>query len=54
VTANCRDGRAVDLLSTRAYSRIRSAWQLDELQRIMWSLDNAAAAHEANSQPPDS
>jgi hypothetical protein len=50
VTANCRDGRAVDLLSTRAYSRLPSAWHLDELQRIMWSLDEAAAAHDQDSQ----
>jgi hypothetical protein len=54
VTANCRDGRAVDLLSTRAYSRIPSAWHLDELQRILWSLDAAAATHDRDNQPPES
>jgi hypothetical protein len=54
VTAKCRDGRAVDLLSTRAYSRVPSAWHLDELQRILWTLDDAAAAHGQGSQPQDS
>lgn len=42
VTAACRDGRTVDLLSTRAYSRIPSARHLDELHRICWSLEEAA------------
>ena len=42
VTAACLDGRTVDLLSTRAYSRIPSARHLDELHRICWSLEEAA------------
>jgi hypothetical protein len=38
-----RDGTTVDLMSTRAYSRVPSAWHLDELQRICWTLEEAAA-----------
>lgn len=40
--AVCRDEETVDLLSTRAYSRVPSAWHLDELERIRWSLEEAA------------
>lgn len=49
VIAVCRDGSRVDLLSTRAYSRIPSARHLDELHRICWSLEAAASArsHDA-------
>lgn len=44
ITAVCRDGTTVDLMSTRAYSRVPSAWHLDELQRICWTLEEAAAS----------
>jgi len=40
--AVCRDDETVDLLSTRAYSRVPSAWHLDQLERIRWSLEDAA------------
>ncbi len=43
VTALCRDRTTVDLMSTRAYSRVPSARHLDELHRICWSLEEAAA-----------
>jgi len=43
VIADCRDGVTVDLMSTRAYSRLPSSRYLDELQRICWSLEEAAA-----------
>jgi hypothetical protein len=39
VSAVCRDGATIDLMSTRAYSRVPSARHLDELHRICWSLD---------------
>ena len=42
VTAVCRDRTTVDLMSTRAYSRVPSARHLDELHRICWSLEEAA------------
>ena len=42
VAAACRDGATIDLMSTRAYSRVPSARHLDELQRICWSLEEAA------------
>jgi len=44
VVATRHDGSAVDLLSTRAYSRIPSARHLDEVYRICWSLEEAAAS----------
>jgi len=44
VVATRHDGSAVDLLSTRAYSRIPSAHHLDEVYRICWSLEEAAAS----------
>lgn len=50
VAAVCRDGPTVDLLSTRAYSRIPSARHLDELTRIRWSLEEAAAKRAAPGQ----
>ena len=43
IAAVRRDGTTVDLLSMRAYSRIPSARHLDELQRICWTLEEAAA-----------
>jgi hypothetical protein len=36
------DGTTIDLMSTRAYSRIPSARHLDELYRISWTLEQAA------------
>lgn len=42
VAAICADGSTVDLLSTRAYSRLPSARHLNELHRICWTLDEAA------------
>ena len=45
VTVVCRDGSTVDLMSTRAYSRVPSAQHLDELTRICWSLEEAASKH---------
>jgi hypothetical protein len=46
VCAVCRDGTTIDLMSTRAYSRVPSAWHLDELHRICWSLDEVARTRE--------
>jgi len=43
VIAVLRDGATVDLMSTRAYSRIPSARHLDELYRISWTLEQAAS-----------
>jgi hypothetical protein len=43
VSAVCGDGEAIDLMSTRAYSRVPSARHLDELHRICWTLEEAAA-----------
>ena len=43
VIADCRDGVTVDLMSTRAYSRLPSSRHLDELEQICWSLEEAAA-----------
>lgn len=42
VCAVCADGATIDLMSTRAYSRVPSAWHLDELHRICWRLDEIA------------
>lgn len=42
VAAICTDGSTVDLLSTRAYSRLPSARHLNELHRICWTLEEAA------------
>jgi hypothetical protein len=44
VAAVCRDGAHIDLLSTRAYSRVPSARHLDELQRICWTLEERLTA----------
>jgi len=45
VAVVCRDQSTIDLLSTRAYSRVPSAHHLDELTRIRWSLEDAADRH---------
>jgi hypothetical protein len=42
VVAVCRSGTTVDLMATRAYSRIPSARHIDELYRISWTLEHAA------------
>jgi hypothetical protein len=42
VIAVCRDETTIDLMSTRAYSRLPSAQHLDELTRICWTLEEAA------------
>jgi hypothetical protein len=41
VAAVCRDGTTIDLMATRAYSRLPSTVHLDELTRICWSLEEA-------------
>jgi hypothetical protein len=46
VVADCRDGRHVDLLSTRAYSRAPSSRHLDELYRLCWTLEEHMAARD--------
>jgi hypothetical protein len=43
VSAVCSDGETINLLSTRAYSRVPSARHFDELHRICWTLGEAAA-----------
>ena len=43
VVIDCRDGRQVDLLSTRAYSRAPSSRHLDELYRLSWTLEEQLA-----------
>ena len=48
-----RDGAEVDLLSTRAYSRVPFSRHLDELQRICWTLEEHLSARGENP-PPDS
>ena len=45
VVAVCRDGSTIDLMATRAYSRVPSARHLDELRRICWTLEDAATKH---------
>ena len=42
VTVTCQDGKTIDLLSTRAYSRVPSTRHLDEVHRICCSLEEAA------------
>jgi len=42
VTIISPDGTTIDLMSTRAYSRIPSARHVDELYRISWTLEQAA------------
>jgi len=41
VSAACRDGTTIDLMSTRAYSRLPSGRHVDELHRICWTLEEA-------------
>ena len=43
VTVLCHNGSAIDLMATRAYSRVPSGQHLDELTRICWSLEDAAS-----------
>ena len=43
VIAECRGGADVDLLSTRAYSRIASQRHLDDLYRLCWTLEERLA-----------
>jgi hypothetical protein len=49
VTVVCRDNVTVDLMSTRAYSRVPSARHFDDLERICWSLEEAAKRQAGNS-----
>jgi hypothetical protein len=42
ITVICDDGTTIDLMSTRAYSRLPSARHVDELYRICWTLGEAA------------
>ncbi len=53
VVADCRDGRHVDLLSTRAYSRSASAGGLDELYRLCWTLEEQLAGELGTGLPGD-
>lgn len=46
IIAECRDGRQVDLLSTRAYSLAPSSQNLDELHRLCWTLEEHLARRE--------
>jgi hypothetical protein len=48
VSAVCGDGETIDLMSTRAYSRVPSARHVDELHRICWTLEEAAARRRAD------
>jgi len=41
VSVACHDGETIDMLSTRAYSRVPSTRHLDELHRICWTLNEA-------------
>ncbi len=45
ITAARHDGTTVDLMSTRAYSRVPSARHLDELQQIRGALEEMATTH---------
>jgi hypothetical protein len=42
IAAVCHDATRIDLLSTRAYSRVPSERHLDELHRICWTLEEMA------------
>jgi hypothetical protein len=42
IAAVCRDGKTIDLMSMRAYTRVPSARHLDELHRICWTLEEVA------------
>jgi hypothetical protein len=50
VVVTCRDGTYIDLLSTRAYSRVPFSAHLDEVQRICWTLEERLATRGDN--PP--
>jgi hypothetical protein len=52
LVATRRDGAEVDLLSTKAYSRVPFSRHLDELQRICWTLEECLATRQENP-PPD-
>jgi len=55
VTVICRNGTTIDLMSTRAYSRVPSAGHVDELYRISWTLEEAArrrAEQPGPGKPP--
>jgi len=41
VSVACHDGETIDMLSTRAYSRVPSTRHLDELHRLCWTLNEA-------------
>jgi len=41
VSVACHDEETIDMLSTRAYSRVPSTRHLDELHRICWTLNEA-------------
>jgi len=49
VVALCRSGTTVDLMATRAYSRIPSARHIDELYRISWTLEHAAGLGDSEA-----
>lgn len=51
VIAECKDGRQVDLLSTRVYSRAPSSRHLDELHRLSWTLEERIAGRGEYSEP---
>lgn len=53
VTAVRHDDTTVDLLSTRAYSRVPSARHVDELHRVCWSLEESLeeAARQQTAWP---
>lgn len=46
VIAVCRDETTIDLMSTRAYSRVPSTQHLDELTRICWTLEEATTKQQ--------
>ncbi len=50
VVVTCRDGTLIDLLLTRAYSRVPFSAHLDEVQRICWTLEERLATRGQN--PP--
>jgi len=51
VQAVCRNGEQVDLMSTRAYSRIPSGQHLDELHRISWTLESKRSSAGGRAEP---
>jgi hypothetical protein len=48
VVAECSDGGQVDLLSTRAYTRVPSAHHVDELHQICWTLEERLMTYRQN------